>query len=174
MKRIIFVIISLYISITIKAQVNTSDSVSLDLLKAPSSPAFNILGIAPSSIDRPTDLNALRLSIQNSSNNFTKFPSNYALEIAPASLLKLNNQTLDKFNSTTLRDVFWQTLGFSLGLTHSDANGNETNDSTSFTKLGLGIKFSLIRPKWSKNTEGLFVRLKEKQKEFLDEVDKKK
>ena len=52
---------------------NIPDSINVNVLSAPSSPAFNLLGISPSSIQTPTDLTTFKLSIQNATNNFTNF-----------------------------------------------------------------------------------------------------
>ena len=134
----------------VKALDNT---VNLDLLEAPSSPAFNLLGISSSSIERPTSLNSFRLSIQNATSNFSKFPSNYAVEFAPASIFNIKNQTLDKFNSTKTKDVFWQSFSIAFGLTRTNKNDTEKDDSTMSTKLGIGIKFSIIRPHWDDSTQ---------------------
>ena len=128
-------------------------SITLDLLQAPASPAFNLLGISPSSIERPTDLNSFRLSVQNASNNFSKIPSNYAAEFAPASLFNVKNQTLTHFNSKKFSHVFWQSFSVSLGLTRTDRNDVEKDDSSSTTKLGIGFKFSIIRPHWTEATQ---------------------
>lgn len=135
-----------------QAQTSLPDSVELNLLNAPSNPAFNLMGVSVNAIDKPTDLNSFRLSIQNATNNFTKFPSNYAVEFAPASLLDKKNQTLSKFNSTKFNDVWWQSLSVSFAYSKSNAEDKETDDSTSYTKFGIGLKVSLIRPKWTAST----------------------
>jgi hypothetical protein len=162
MKKILLSIAALCYFFTARAQsksatdsfLNIIDtSVNLDLLQAPASPAFNLLGISPSSIDRPTDLNTFRLSIQNATNNFSKIPSNYSAEFAPASLLRIKNQTLEQFNSTKFRNVFWQSFSVSLGLIRSNVADEDKEDSTTTTKLGFGIKFSIVRPKWTDSTQ---------------------
>lgn len=126
---------------------------SFDLLEAPASPAFNLMGISASSIERPTSLNAFRLSIQNASSNFSKFPSNYSAEFAPASIFNIKDQTLAKFNSTRFYDVFWQSFSVSFGFTRTNSNDTEKEDSTMSSKLGIGIKFSLVRPHWDDSTQ---------------------
>jgi len=166
------IILAFFLLIPVFAWSQDNDStVTLDLLNAPSSPAFNLLGIAPSAIERPTDLNSFRVSVQNASNNFTRLPSDYSVEVAPASLASMKNQTLDKFGSTSFNDVFWQSLGISLGLTHGNAQDIETNDSTSFAKLACGVKFSIIRPGWSAKTKKLFADLQTAQSDFLDSAE---
>jgi hypothetical protein len=168
--RKLITLLLLFVVSAASAQQIKSDSITLDLLKAPSSPAFNLLGISPSQIDRPTDLNAFKLSVQNATNNFSKFPNSYSVEIAPASLLKLKNQTLDKLNSTQFKDVFPQSLSISFGTTQASRIDPTTKDSASYTRLGLGIKFSLVRPKWSDATAKLFNNLKSAQLSVLNEI----
>lgn len=126
---------------------------SFDLLEAPASPAFNLMGISASSIERPTSLNSFRLSIQNASSNFSKFPSNYSAEFAPAGIFNIKDQTLAKFNSTKLYDVFWQSFSVSFGFTRTNSNDTEKEDSTMSAKLGIGLKFSIIRPHWDDSTQ---------------------
>lgn len=138
-----------------------SDTLTLDLLKAPASPAFNLLGIASSDIERPTDLTAFAFSVQNNTNSFTKIPSNYAAEFSPGWLGGRNNMTLDKFNSINFRDIFWQSFSVSFGLSRQDEEGNQTDEQASFTKTGVGIKFSLIRPTWTGETKAIYNELTE-------------
>lgn len=134
------------------SQTPIDTTLSLDILQAPVSPAFNLMGISPTSIDRPTDLNAFRVSVQNSSKNFTQLPSSYAVELAPAALFSQRSQTMDKFGSTKFRDVLYQTLSVSFGFAKTDNDDAET-DSASTAKVGIGIKLSLIRPRFDKETK---------------------
>ncbi|MGF2413777.1 hypothetical protein [Ferruginibacter sp.] len=152
MKQATIFFIVMYISISAKCQSTLPDSIDINLLNAPSNAAFNLMGISPSSIDKPTDLNAFRLSIQNATNSFTKLPSNYAVEISPAALFNKKSQTLQQFNSNKFNEVFWQSFSVSIGITQSDKEDKETNDSSSFTKLGFGLKASFIRPHWNATT----------------------
>ena len=52
----------------------------VDLLKAPSSPAAQLLNFAHNSIERPTDLSSFWLSINNATSNFTQLPTSYAVD----------------------------------------------------------------------------------------------
>ncbi len=153
MKKVLFVLLVLSVNISVNAQNIFKDSIDLNLLNAPSNAAFNLMGLSTSSIDRPTDLNNFRLSIQNASNSFTKTPSNYAVEFAPFALLGKKDQTLTKFNSTNFKEVVQQSLSVSIGISNSNIEDKETGDSTSYSKLGFGIKVSLVRPKWSTTTQ---------------------
>ena len=152
MKKFLFLNVFLFLGMVTYAQNQLPDSVDLNLLNAPSNAAFNLMGVSINSIDKPTDLNSFRLSIQNATNNFTKFPSNYAVELCPASLFGKKSQTLSKFNSTKFNDVWWQSLSVSFAYSRSNVEDKETDDSTSYTKLGIGFKVSLIRPRWTAST----------------------
>lgn len=172
MKKIIAAGILYAISIATPAQ--EKDSISINLLNAPSNPAFNLMGIATSSVERPTDLNAFRLSLQNATNNFSKLPSTYAIELSPAAIFNAKDQTFKKFNSQKFKDYFLQTLSISFGFTKSDMDDKEIADSSSFSKLGIGLKFSFIRPKWTGKTQKLVDSFYTLQAMALDNYEKQK
>lgn len=152
MKKLTFFVCLSFLYAYTNAQNSLPDSVDLNLLNSPSNPAFNLMGVSTNAIDKPTDLNSFRLSVQNATSSFTKFPSSYAVELSPASLFDKKSQTLSKFNSTKFNDVFWQSFSVSFAYTKSNFEDKETDDSTSFTKLGIGLKVSLVRPRWNAAT----------------------
>lgn len=142
------------------AQLTTDSTISLDLLKSPASPAFNILGIAQSDIERPTDLKTFALSIQNATNNFTSLPESYAFQVAPF-LMGRKQYSLNEFDSN--RTAFKQSFQLSAGYTFIGPKGKEKVDSLKTTKIGLGIKFSIIRPKWTEKTRTRYQALRAAQ-----------
>src|SRR6185436_1490703 len=145
-KLIIYSMVLYFTTISVNAQTSKPDTtINLDLLKAPTSPAFNLLGVSPSDIERPTDINAFLVSIQNGTNNYTSFPKNYAVEFAPWLIFKKTGNTLDKFNSRAFKDVFQQSFQVSLGISQQNLDDQVADDSTAFTRSGIGFKFSLIR-----------------------------
>lgn len=147
-------------------QIDTS-KVNLDVLKAPSSPAFNLLGLSPSDIDRPTDVNAFALSLQNSTKNFTSLPNSYAVELAPVYLFQKKLISLDQFKETDFKHVFWQSLTLSIGYTHMGPEGKEDVDSLRTSKAGFGIKFSIVRPKFSDQTQNVYDNLVTEQHKMM-------
>lgn len=163
MKYILFLLIA-FVSVTVRGQVTVDTSIKLDLLKAPASPAFNILGIATSDIDRPTDVTSFALSLQDATNNFTAIPKSYAIQVAPF-LLGQRKFTLSEFNSN--EHAFRQSFLISAGFTHKGPEGKEDVDSLKTTRLGVGIKFSILRPEWSGNTRKSYNTLIEAQKKLL-------
>ena len=149
------VLVCLCVWIKSTAQQPIDTTVDLDILKAPTSVAFNLMGIAASDIERPTDLTSFAASLRNATNNFSKFPSSYSVEFAPAWLLRASNLTLDRYSSTQFRDVFSQSFNISIGFTKQNSDEKE-DDSSAFSKLGFGVKFSILRPKWTDKTQQLF------------------
>ena len=147
-------------------QIDTS-KVNLDVLKSPSSPAFNLLGLSPSDIDRPTDVNAFALSLQNSTKNFTTLPNSYAVELAPVYLFQKKLISLAQFKATDFKHVFWQSFTLSIGYTHMGPEGKEDVDSLRQSKAGFGFKFSIIRPKFSDQTQNVYDNLVIQQKIML-------
>lgn len=165
MKRILlFLFLSL--SQLANSQLTVDTTITLDLLKAPSSPAFTILGIAPSDIERPTDLASFSLSLQQATNNFTALPRSYALQVAPF-LLGNRKFTLNEFDSN--RHTFKQSFLLSAGFTHQGPQGQEEVDSLKTSRLGLGLKFSVVRPRWSGETSKRYAALVAAQQQLLAE-----
>jgi hypothetical protein len=127
------------------------DGVKLDLLKAPVSPASNLLGFATSDIDKPTDVSAFMLSLQTATQSFTKFPANYAVDIAP---FLVNNKhsdlTTTGLQSTDFKQVFKQTFVLSAAIKSPDSL--ETNFNAKSTYAAFGFKFSILRGNYDETT----------------------
>ena len=167
MKRIqLLALAAVFITLPVMAQVTVDSTIRLDLLKSPASPAFNILGIAQSEIERPADLYAFALSVQNATNNFTSIPESYAFQIAPF-LMGKKKYSLNQFDDNL--QTFKQSFQFSAGYTFMGPKGKEQVDSLKNTKLGLGIKFSIIRPRWTADTRNKYTVLRQAQVQLIEE-----
>lgn len=160
----LFFLIITILSFSGYSQVNVDTTIKLDLLKSPASPAFNILGIALSDVERPTDLTSFALSLQEATNNFTTIPQSYAFQIAPF-LMSKRKFSLNEFDNGN--DAFKQSFLVSAGFTHLGPKGKEDIDSLKTTKIGLGLKFSIVRPRWSDETRTAYTNLVSAQKELL-------
>src|SRR5262245_41263667 len=87
MKRILIpILFSLFFIPAIAQEEAAPKEQGVDLLKAPASPAAQLLNIAPAAIERPTDLSSFWLSISNTTSNLNKLPTYYAFDISPAAL----------------------------------------------------------------------------------------
>lgn len=169
----IFLLILLAISISAGAQNETDTTINVDLLNGPVSPASTLLGISPSDIDRPTDVSAFMVSLQSASGAFTKFPSNYAVDIAPYWLFKKSRKgdiTTEGFRKSGGKDVVKQTFVLSVAI--------KTADSTETTPLdinsvygGFGFKFSVLRGKYDNTTNAALDKIKRLQDVKLRHLD---
>src|SRR5688572_14620568 len=112
------------------------DSVSLDLLRAPASPAANLIGISPSQVEKPSDPAAFAVSIQNATNNFSQLPSSYAVDFAPAWLFAGNRIDLNEFlSNNNMGKTLWQSLVVSSAITD---NQNDEDTIPNSTKAAFG------------------------------------
>ena len=164
--RNLFVCLILVFSQPLLAQESEIDTtIKLDLLKSPSSPAFNLLGISPSLIERPGDITEFRLSLQNANANFTTIPNSYAVEVAPF-LMKRKKYLLNTYNNNQYNIP--QTLVISAGYSRLGPDGADVVDSLKSTKVAFGLKFSIRRPNWTQKTEKIYDTLVSLQKGLLD------
>jgi hypothetical protein len=139
MKRLLLIYLFLCASLfTVFSQDTT---INLNLLQTPVSPAGSLLGISPSQIDKPTDPEAFMASVKNASVDFTKVPSSYAVDFAPAWLFFGNKISYNSFRSTKLCPTIWQSLVI------STAVKNTSDSGLNKTQFSVGLKISLIRGK---------------------------
>lgn len=168
MKKLILSILICFSIALLHAQDDTT--VHIEVLKAPASPAFNMLGIAPSSIERPTDITAFMASIQTNTGNFTSFPKNYAVEIAPFLLFRRTGPTLKDYKSTNLKDVIPQTFQLSLGVSQQNADGEISEEPDAFPRGAIGFRVSLARREWTDETDKKYNALHAAQAVLLDKI----
>ncbi|RZJ77425.1 MAG: hypothetical protein EOO47_16845 [Flavobacterium sp.] len=161
MKKIYFLLLLVGISIVVNAQQDTT--AKLDLLRAPNSPGASLLGFATSEIERPSDVSAFMVSLQNS---FSKSLSNYAVEFAPYWLLaNKGDYTTAGLNERNLKSVFKQTFVLSFAIKNPDTSETNFNKLSSYG--GVGFKFSLIRGNYDKKTENALKTIGDLQNELV-------
>lgn len=158
------------LAVTAFAQTEEIKEVKLDLLKAPSSSASALLGFAVSDIEKPTDLSDFMLSVQSASSSYTKLPSNYAVDIAPFYLFRnkgadFSTTGKNGLQSTQFKDYFRQSFVVSLALRNPDSAFNNFKPSSTYG--ALGIKFSIVRPQYNKETREKLSSIYEKQRALL-------
>jgi hypothetical protein len=121
---------------TTEAQIDTT--INLNLLRAPASPASNLLGISPNEIQRPTDVKAFMLSVQNASQGFSSVPSSFGVDIAPYWFARKKYTFTEQ---TSRSKKILQSLVVSFAVRNYQSKSKV--DST--TQVGVGLKFSLLR-----------------------------
>ncbi|MFK8006004.1 MAG: hypothetical protein AB8H03_06520 [Saprospiraceae bacterium] len=124
--------------------IDTTD-LTLKSLGVPTAPAFSMLGIEPSSIEKPKDVKDFVVSIANASQTLTVLPNSFAMEIAPAKILSQKNIDFSTYlsNDNIVNNIF-QTFTISIGTNTIDS---VSNISPITTKLGIAAKFSILRGK---------------------------
>ncbi|MEO7766903.1 MAG: hypothetical protein ABIS01_05730 [Ferruginibacter sp.] len=163
MKKIFFIILLITVNQAI-AQSAIDTTIKIDLLRTTVSPASNLLNIATSDIDKPTDISAFMVSLQSATNSFTKLPSSYAIDIGPYWLFKNSKKgdiTTEGFKKSTGPDVFKQTLILSFAIKNPDSL--ETGFNTKSTYGGFGVKFSIFRGKYDEETKNALDAIKRLQ-----------
>lgn len=171
-KNILFVV--LLIASRVHAQTEIDTTIKVDLLRAPSSPASNLLGFATSDIEKPTDVSAFMLSLQSATNSFNKLPSNYAVDIAPYWFFKNSKKgdiTTEGFKQSSGKDVFKQTLVISFAFRNPDSTETDLNGRSTYG--GLGFKFSILRGTYDNTTKKALADIKALQDIKLRNLGKK-
>jgi hypothetical protein len=130
--------------IAVSAAAQVPDPLKLDDVKTPVSPAFVVLGISPTAVERPTTPRALGMSLisENSGTSGDGLPRNLALEVAPYWLSERPALTFEQYDHPSL----WQSLKQTASVSFATKNGTSTSTSTSTTVTpslgGLGIRAS--------------------------------
>lgn len=137
--------------IVVAQQKNISEE--FDLLKAPISPASNLLGFSQSDIDKPTDVSAFMTSLQTATNSFSQLPSNYAIDIAPYWLFKKNSLgdiSTKGLSNSYGKKVLKQTLVLSFAVKNTDSVSNNFNPKSTYA--AMGFRFSIYRGNYDSTT----------------------
>lgn len=140
---------------TVFGQLDTT--ITLDQLRAPSSPGSVLLGVAESDIQRPTDPVEFSATLQQASNDYTQLPKNFAVDIAPWLIWgkpKSAREILGLDKSYAAPKENWSDLGtnlvrtFTLSIAVKDLSGSADAEEAIVQEqpqTGIGFKCSLFR-----------------------------
>ncbi|MGD1845513.1 MAG: hypothetical protein ACFB10_08985 [Salibacteraceae bacterium] len=123
----------LFLLLACFAKGQSEDSLNLNQLRPPSSPAFNILGIEPESVMRPSTPNALGSALVSSIQDGFLRPD-IALEFAPYWLKSRPNISFKDYIAPTFKQRLKQTTAISI----ATSSFNDENESGS--RLGWGVR----------------------------------
>jgi|GEM_PF-2730026 len=132
----------LFIALVATFEAVAQDPFGISDLKAPSSPAFTILGVQPNEVTRPKSYNDLEVAIMNNFLSDGKFvlPNNYALEFSPYWIFKHQNLTFDQYVNPDRGQFFLRSLAFSIATN----DRKDIIDSTKTVKqLSFGGRFQI-------------------------------
>ncbi|HEU0300664.1 MAG TPA: hypothetical protein VFR37_14435 [Longimicrobium sp.] len=116
-----------------------TDSVALELeqLQTPTSPAFVILGVSPTAVERPTTPRAFALSVvQAATESDDLVPDNYAAEFAPYWLGPQRELTFLEYFRPSVGQALQQTFSLSF------ATNTVLESGDSLPALGAGFRFA--------------------------------
>lgn len=147
-KIVIILLLSLSGSYALAQDKDEDSAISLKDLYIPTSPAFSLLDISTTTIERPATAKAFALSIANAVGQSQGIPKSYAVEVAPFWFLRHPKMNVFKhygINAAqpTKQNIFYglKNTSISLGTTSQDSSAN---NPLSVTYIGYSIKSNII------------------------------
>ncbi|MCU7614945.1 hypothetical protein N0B16_10895 [Chryseobacterium sp. GMJ5] len=146
----------------------SGQEINTDLLKAPASPASNLLGVASSEINKPTDVADVMLGLQNLSDNFLKEGA-YSMDFAPYWIFpgKTKNKTIGQMFDE--KYTVPQTFVLSLAIKNTDSASTDLPVNSIYT--GIGFKFSVLRGKATDESKIVYEQIKNLLNENVSNID---
>ena len=140
-----FVAIAAILSLSLfagRAAAGQDTGATVDGTRTPDAPAFVLLGLSPTQVERPTTPRALALNVLSSTiGNDTLIPQNYALQVAPYWLVGHPALSSDAYYNPTLKQGLLDTLSFSVISTRTSTVAKQPNDAT---EIGVGARAGLV------------------------------
>lgn len=131
-----------------------STAIELEQLRTPTSPAFVILGISPTAVERPTTPRAFALSLVSAAAESDDLvPDNYAAEFAPYWLGPRRELTFEEYYHPTLLQALRQTFSVSF------ATNTVLRNNDSLPAVGAGFRVSPFVGRASRHLDSLAARL---------------
>ncbi len=118
------------------------DTTSLNMLLSPDAPGFVLLGVEPSSVERPGNVTDFAINILNNTSGLSALPQNYAVEVAPYWLFGQPNLTYKDYSGDNgVISTLEQTFSISLATSSKFEGALDTLS----TGMGIGVRFSLLQ-----------------------------
>lgn len=131
----------LVLSFSANAQIDTLKEVNLDAMGTPTSPAFQVMGTAPSEIEKPATAAEFVLAIQNASDNFSSFPTNFGIAFTPFWWINGRQLDFEEEFSEENQVRMWRHLQVSMGAV---SNAGGVNDNW---RYALGLRTNILEGK---------------------------
>ncbi len=133
-----------------------TSELTMNMLAVPAVPAFTMLGIAPTTIEKPKDLKEMLFSVANATQNLSVLPNSFAMEVAPFLILRPNRLSLTEYLENNILDNFMQSFSLSVATNTLDSIPGVMPLTTD---LALAAKFSLLRGRVSDTTMTLLAQV---------------
>jgi hypothetical protein len=136
----------LVVTVTRPATAHSQDlRLELDSLRSPASPAFVLMGVAPTAIERPSTLRAIAVSAVSSlRRSGGLIPDDYAVEAAPFWLRSRPTVTLADLRDAGPLATALRTLGLSLATAQYEFEIGDGLPAQRGTRVGAGLRFMLF------------------------------
>jgi hypothetical protein len=158
MKILISVTLSIFFSTFVYSQEGTDtvnfqvNDIKLDLLKAPTNPAFLLMNTSPAEIVEPGSLPEFYATVQNASDNLSAFPNNYGFSVTPYWWgKKARHLSFSEDYDTVNAFTFYRTLGISAGVVKGVAENED------LWRYGLGFQTTLLRGRVDKAKKSAYM-----------------
>jgi hypothetical protein len=156
-----------------QAAANTSSPQTIDLddLKAPSSPAFVLLGVEPTSVERPETPKAFIVDLLSTLQESQGIPRDYALSIAPYWLSDHKDLKFGEYFSKNPYRNFLHTLSISLASHRpedAESDAGDASEDIQDPAVGLGFRGMLIGGKAPKDLASAVEEIEKAQGALLD------
>jgi len=117
---------------------DSTAGVSVDELRAPTSPAFTILGVAPTNVERPNTPRAIAASVLSSTQR-SEFPSELAVEVTPFWWSDHPDLTFDSYyEDQKVGRTILQSLAVSI------ATSDIADEAIEGTSVAIGTRFQFV------------------------------
>jgi hypothetical protein len=143
--------------------------ITIDDLSAPTSPAFSLLGVTPSSVERPDNPKLFVVNLVNKIASATGgLPDNYAMEVAPYWLASHPKLTFQTYQRPGVGQSLAQS--FLLSVATTPIPGATSSEDPLGTRLGLGFRAFVRNGRPSAALEGLVSQIVDVDFEINDLV----
>ena len=115
--------------------------------RTPTSPAYVLLGVEPTSVERPNTPSALAVSILNNTNNLSGLPKDYALEMAPFWLFGHPDLTWQKDTTRNVEESIMRTI------TLSAATAEFGDSGESVTSASVALRMSIVSGQMTRQSQ---------------------
>lgn len=150
------------------AAAQDSIGIRIDAARTPSAPAFVLLDIEPTAIERPTTPRALAFSLISATQQGSTLPRNYALAIAPYWLSSHPSLTFDRYYKAGIGQSILQSLSISLATSRPEDSSASAGDAT---RLGFGLRTLVVPGRASPRLRMERERLTTAQGDYILAVD---
>lgn len=146
-----------------QARAQNDTTVELERLKTPTSPAFVILNISPTDVERPTTPRAFALGLVSAAQESDDFvPDNYAAEFAPYWLGPQRKLTFEQYYGRSMLQAVQQTFSLSF------ATNTVVQNEDSLPAVAVGFRVAPFVGRASRRLDSLVEHLDHIQDSLLN------